>query len=127
MPQKVRLSYSRSQHELRIGHLVAVWATYVANGDRGIFPCAVAPLFIKIFPEKDKSCHLRVLDDVESMSLCRKPLNYEAGLMSLQNFMQGGFEAVDAKVLVIVKSVSPRKKSNIFLEGLDRVEADDEI
>jgi hypothetical protein len=92
-----------------------------------MFPCAAAPLFIKIFPEKEKSCHIRVLADVESMSLCRKPLNYEAGLMSLQNFMQGGFEVVDAKVLVIVKSVSPRKKSNVFMATLDSFEADDDM
>jgi hypothetical protein len=107
---KVRLSYTLISYPLRIGQLVAVWATYVANGDRGIFPCAVAPLYVKIFPEKDKSCHIRLLDDPENIRVCQKPLNYESTLMSLREFTQGGFEVTDAKVLVIVKSISARKK-----------------
>jgi hypothetical protein len=111
---KVRLSYTLISYGLRIGQLVAVWATYVANGDRGIFPCAVAPLYIKIFPEKDKSCHIRLLDGAETVQLCRKPLNYEPTLMSLKEFAQGGFEVTDAKVLVIVKSISTRKKGQRY-------------
>jgi hypothetical protein len=107
---KVRLSYTLISYPLRIGQLVAVWATYIANGDRGTFPCAVAPLYIKIFPEKDKNCHIRLLDNLETIQVCRKPLNYESTLMSLKEFAQGGFEVTDAKVLVIVKSISTRKK-----------------
>jgi hypothetical protein len=113
---KIRLSYTLVSYGLRIGQLVAVWATYVANGDREIFPCAVAPLYIKIFPEKDKSCHIRLLDDSETVQLCRKPLNYEPTLMSLKEFAQGGFEVADAKVLVIVKSISTRKKGQRGLQ-----------
>jgi hypothetical protein len=107
---KVRLSYTLISYPLRIGQLVAVWATYIANGDRGTFPCAVAPLYIKIFPEKDKNCHIRLLDNLETIQVCLKPLNYESTLMSLKEFAQGGFEVTDAKVLVIVKSISTRKK-----------------
>jgi hypothetical protein len=113
---KIRLSYTLVSYGLRIGQLVAVWATYVANGDREIFPCAVAPLYIKIFPEKDKSCHIRLLDNSETVQLCRKPLNYEPTLMSLKEFAQGGFEVADAKVLVIVKSISTRKKGQRGLQ-----------
>ncbi|KAG9725668.1 hypothetical protein KCU73_g13096, partial [Aureobasidium melanogenum] len=102
----VKLSYARIAHGLRIGQLVAVWATYVADGDRGIFPCAVAPLYIKIFPEKDKSCHILVLDDPKFAQLCRKPLNYEFTLMSLKAFTHGGSEVTEAKILVIVKSIN---------------------
>lgn len=109
---EVKLCYTHISHGLRIGQLVAVWATYVGDGDRGIFPCAVAPLYIKIFPEKDKSCHFLVLDDPKFAQLCRKPLNYESTLMSLKDFTQGGFEVAEAKVLVIVKSISTRKKGN---------------
>jgi hypothetical protein len=104
------LSYTLVSYSLRIGQLVAVWATYIANGDRGIFPCAVAPLYIKIFPERDKNCHIRLLEDKEIAQVCRKPLNYQSTLMSLKEFAQGGFEVTDAKVLVIVKSISARKK-----------------
>ncbi|KAG9915377.1 hypothetical protein KCV05_g12734, partial [Aureobasidium melanogenum] len=108
----VKLSYTRIAYGLRIGQLVAVWATYVADGDRGIFPCAVAPLYIKIFPEKDKSCYILVLDDPNFAHLCRKPLNYESTLMSLKDFTHGGSEVTEAKILVIVKSISTRKRGN---------------
>ncbi|TIA63010.1 hypothetical protein D6C77_02415 [Aureobasidium pullulans] len=107
---KIRLSYTLPPTELRLGRLVAVWATYVANGDRGSFPCAVAPLYIKIFPEKDKSCRIRVLEGAEFANLCRKPLNYQPTLMSLKAFARGGSEVIDAKILVVVKSVSARKR-----------------
>jgi len=106
---KVRLSYTLPPTELRLGRLVAVWATYVANGDKGSFPCAVAPMYIKIFPEKDKNCHIRVLDGASSMHLCRKPLSYQPTLMSLKDFAHGGSEVINAKILVIVKSISARK------------------
>ncbi|KAK6006186.1 hypothetical protein QM012_006596 [Aureobasidium pullulans] len=106
----IKLSYTRISYGLRIGQLVAVWATYVTDGDRGIFPCTVAPLYIKVFPEKDKNCHIRRLDDPKFAQLCRKPLRYESTLMSLKDFTHGGSEVTEAKILVIVKSISTRKK-----------------
>lgn len=41
------------------------------------------------------------------------------GLMTLRNFADGEFEAMDAKVLVVVKSVGPRKRgrSSRALQG----------
>lgn len=36
------------------------------------------------------------------------PLN---GLMTLQNFIDGGYDVIDAKILVVVKSVGAKKKS----------------
>jgi hypothetical protein len=81
-----------------------------------VFPCAVAPLYIKIFPEKDKSCHIRLLDDPETAQVCRKPMNYESTLMSLKDLVQGGFELADAKILVIVKSISTRKKGQCIVK-----------
>ena len=113
--RKVRLTYARVQYELRIGQLVTVWATNVTNGDRGMFPCMSAPLFVRIFPERDKSCHVHVIqDETESKTLCKMPLNNDIGLMALKSFVQGGFEVAEAKVLVIVKSISARKKGDIF-------------
>ena len=47
--------------------------------------------------------------------LCTKPLGYRngqplAGLMTLQNFIDGGSEIVNAKVLVVVRSIGPKKR-----------------
>lgn len=36
------------------------------------------------------------------------PLN---GLMTLQNFIDGGYDVVDAKVLVVVKSIGAKNRS----------------
>ncbi|KAI4715534.1 hypothetical protein E4T48_08277 [Aureobasidium sp. EXF-10727] len=106
----IRFAYTLVPYGLQIGQLVSVWATFVANGDRGIFPCAVAPMYIRIFPEKDKNCHIRLLDGPEFVQACRKPLDYQPSLMSLKDFVQGGSEVTDAKVLVVVKSISTRKR-----------------
>lgn len=44
------------------------------------------------------------------------PLN---GLMTLQNFIDGGYDVIDAKVLVVVKSIGARKrgKFNVLTYG----------
>lgn len=113
---KIRLSYTLISYGLQLGQLVAVWAAYITNGDRGVFPCEVAPLYIRIFPEKDKSCHIRWLDGPGTTHVCRKPLSYRSTLMSLKDFAQGGFEVPDARILVIVKSISTRKKGQCVIQ-----------
>jgi hypothetical protein len=50
--------------------------------------------------------------------LCKTPLGYRegqplAGLMTLKNFVDGGYDIVDGRMLVCVKSVGARKKSSI--------------
>lgn len=47
-----------------------------------------------------------------------KPLGYRegrplSGVMTLQNFIDGGYDVVDAKILVVVKSIGVKKKGNI--------------
>lgn len=113
---KIRFAYTLVPYGLQIGQLVSVWATFVATGDRGIFPCAVAPMYIRIFPEKDKNCHIRLLDGPEFVQACRKPLDYQPTLMSLKDFVQGGSEVTDAKILVVVKSISTRKRGDEVVE-----------
>lgn len=51
---------------------------------------------------------------------CKTPLGYKvgqplAGLMTLKNFVEGGYEITDGKVLVCVKSIGPRKKCMYIL------------
>jgi hypothetical protein len=46
----------------------------------------------------------------------KRPLGHREGrqmsdLMTLQNFIEGGYDVVGAKVLVVVKSLGQRKKS----------------
>lgn len=46
----------------------------------------------------------------------RTPLGYTEGvpldgLMTLQNFIDGGYDVTDARILVVVKSIGSKKKS----------------
>ncbi len=46
---------------------------------------------------------------------CKKPLGYREGrplplLMTLKNFVDGGHEVPDARILVCVKSIGAKKK-----------------
>jgi hypothetical protein len=48
-------------------------------------------------------------------TLCKNPLGYRkgqqlSGLMTLQNFIDGGSEVADAKILVVIKSIGMKKK-----------------
>jgi len=63
-----------------------------------------------------------VHENSDDGSLCMKPLGFRsgqslAGLMTLQNFIDGGHEVVDARILVVVKSIGAKKKSTCGLEG----------
>ena len=47
--------------------------------------------------------------------MCKSPLGYRDGkqmdrLMMLKNFIEGGYELADGKILVCVKSIGGRKK-----------------
>ena len=56
------------------------------------------------------------------------PLGYEegkqlAGLMTLKNFVEGGHEVVDGKILVCVKSIGGRKKCESSLYSKEKSQA----
>ena len=87
----------------------------VSNGEKGMLSSTSAPLFTSLFPERDGSCHLMVHENSDDGSMCNTPLEYHEGLplsgvMPLQNFVDGGCDVIDAKILLIVKSVGVKKK-----------------
>lgn len=50
----------------------------------------------------------------------RTPFGYRAGLplnglMPLQNFVDGGYDVPDAKIMVVVKSIGAKKKGDRLL------------
>lgn len=76
-----------------------------------------APLFASLFPERDRSCHLMVHENSDDGTMYKRPLGHHSGrqiadLMTLQNFVDGGYDVVGAKVLVIVKSLGQRKRGS---------------
>lgn len=55
-----------------------------------------------------------VHENSDDGQMLRRPLGYRtgrplSGMMTLQNFLEGGYDVVDAKILVVVKSVGARK------------------
>jgi len=92
----------------------------VSNGQNGKLSSAAAPLFASLFPERDRNCHLMVHENSDDGSMCTKPLDFRSGqplgsLMTLRNFIDGGYDVVDAKVLVVVKSIGAKKRSKYLV------------
>lgn len=88
----------------------------VSNGESANLSGTAAPLFASLFPERDRSCHLMVHENSDDGTMFKRPLGRHEGrplqgLMTLQNFVDGGYDVVDARILVVVKSLGQRKKS----------------
>ncbi|KAL2357179.1 hypothetical protein BJ546DRAFT_1024446 [Cryomyces antarcticus] len=111
----VRLWYAKIDYHLRLGHLVSIWASHVSNGESGSLSVSSAPLLVSIFPERDRNCYLMVHENSDEGVQCKTPLGYRdgqqlAGLMTLSNFVDGGCDVANVKILVCVKSIGARKK-----------------
>lgn len=112
---QARLWYANKDYNLRLGHLVTVWTPHISHSETGQLAPSSAPLFASIFPERDRSCHFMVHEHSDEGVQCKTPLGYKegqplAGLMTLKNFVEGGYEITDGKILVCIKSIGPRKK-----------------
>jgi hypothetical protein len=101
----------------------------VSNGELGNMSSASAPLFASLFPERDRSCHLMVHENSDHGTMFKRPLGHREGrqmsdLMTLQNFIDGGYDVVGAKILVVVKSLGQRKKSKSICHAFSTVDTD---
>ncbi|KAK0258735.1 hypothetical protein B0A54_15304 [Friedmanniomyces endolithicus] len=111
----VRLWYAHHMPALRLGSLVSIWTTHISDGENGTLSSTSAPLYASLFPERDRSCHLMLHENSDDGSMHKKPLGFRkgqslAGLMTLQNFIDGGYDVPDARILVVVKSIGPKKR-----------------
>ncbi|KAK3715967.1 hypothetical protein LTR37_006697 [Vermiconidia calcicola] len=111
----VRFWYATRLPNLRLGSLVSIWTNHISNGENGTLSSSSAPLFASLFPERDRSCHLMIHENSDNGIVCRSPLGYRegrplSGVMTLQNFIDGGYDVLDGKVLLVVKSMGAKKK-----------------
>ncbi|TKA83352.1 hypothetical protein B0A55_01028 [Friedmanniomyces simplex] len=111
----VRLWYADHMPALRLGSLVSIWTNHISNGENGTLSSASAPLYASLFPERDRSCHLMLHENSDNGSMHKKPLGFRKGqplarLMTLQSFIDGGCDVLDARILVVVKSIGPKKR-----------------
>ena len=98
------------------GQHILVDVVTVSNGESSNLSSVAAPLFASLFPERDRSCHLMVHELSDDGTMYKRPLEHREGrplhgLMTLQNFSDGGYDVADAKILVVVKSIGQRRKS----------------
>jgi hypothetical protein len=105
---------------LRLGQLISVWTPHISSGENGTLAPSSAPLFTSVFPERDRNCHLMVHEHSDEGVLCKTPIGYRRGqplpgLMTLQNFVNGGYDVADGRILVCVKSIGARKKCECLL------------
>ncbi|KAI7483291.1 hypothetical protein KC357_g3403 [Hortaea werneckii] len=123
----VRVWFASQMPAIRLGLLVSIWSNHVSDGENGTLSSTGAPLFVSLFPERDRNCHFMVHENSDDGSLCTKPCGYRighplAGLMTLQNFIDGGCDVVGAKILVVVKAVGAKKsftrKDNSMTESI---------
>jgi len=62
---------------------------------------------------------MMVHENSDDGTLCRRPLGYRQGqplngLMTFQNFIDGGFDIPDTKVLLVVKSIGSKKTGMVL-------------
>nr|OQO19492.1 hypothetical protein B0A51_11538 [Rachicladosporium sp. CCFEE 5018] len=118
--------------KVRLGVLVSVTGANtctVSNGESGNLSSMAAPLFASLFPERDRSCHLMIHSRSDVGVMLKRPLGHSdsrplTGLMTLQNFIDGGYDVIDAKILVVVKSLVERKDTSV-VENMNIVVHDD--
>ena len=113
---QVRLWYASVDYHLRLGQLVSIWTTHVSTGGNGTLSAPTAPLFVSMFPERDRSCHFMAQNHSDSGVLCKMPLGYRPkqqlpSLFTLQAFIDGAHEDCEPRILVAVKSLGPKKTS----------------
>ncbi|MCJ1298884.1 hypothetical protein MMC08_001675 [Hypocenomyce scalaris] len=112
----VKLWYAKIDYKLRLGQLVTAWTPHISTAEAGSATNRDgAALTMSVFPERDNSCYFMVQEQSDEGVLCKTPLGYREGrtldgLMTLKNFVEGGSEVADGKVLVAVKSIGGRKK-----------------
>ncbi|KAL8718052.1 MAG: hypothetical protein Q9225_004773 [Loekoesia sp. 1 TL-2023] len=114
----IRLWYAEVDYQLRLGQLVSLWTSHVSIVESaGGGPSTLhTPTFVtSIFPERDNGCCFMTQADKDQGTLFKRPLSYSSGreltgLITLKNFIEGGHEIGNGKVLVCVKSIGGRKK-----------------
>ncbi|KAL8937210.1 MAG: hypothetical protein Q9216_004538 [Gyalolechia sp. 2 TL-2023] len=118
----IRLWYANIDYDLRLGQLVSLWTSHISPTEyarHGSSTHQSASYATSIFPERDNSCYFMIQADKDTGMLFKKPLGYTngkplTGLINLRAFIDSGHEIANGRVLVCVKSVGGRKKS----EGL---------
>lgn len=102
-------------YALKLGQLVSVWTTHISSGGSAGESTTLASLTTSIFPERDRFCHFMIHLNSDEGVMYKTPLDFKQkepllGLVSLQSFMDGGFDIPNVKLLLCVKGVGAKKR-----------------
>ncbi|QSZ32954.1 hypothetical protein DSL72_002537 [Monilinia vaccinii-corymbosi] len=113
----VKLHFANQPYPLKLGHLLSIWTAFISDISKadgastpGIFVCA------NLFPGRNTSDHVMIHTHSGASDVCRVPLGYSkgealSGLMTLEAYLNGGYDGViGVKLLICVKSIGARKK-----------------
>jgi len=98
---------------------VTIWTVHVSHGEQASLALTKAALSISIFPERERNCCIMCHDNSDDGAVLKQPFGWKnslplPGLMTIKNFIDGGYDVDDCKVLVCVKSIAVRKKCEIY-------------
>ncbi|KAF2742069.1 hypothetical protein M011DRAFT_413337 [Sporormia fimetaria CBS 119925] len=110
----VRLWYADVSYAIFLGQLVTLWTVHVSHGEQTSLASPSAPLFTSIFPERERSTYLFRHAQDDDPTLCRRPYGCDflepmPCLLTLKNFVNGGYEMNEARLLLCVKGMGSRK------------------
>ncbi|KXJ87746.1 hypothetical protein Micbo1qcDRAFT_207938 [Microdochium bolleyi] len=101
-------------YQPHLGQRVTIWASFIGvsiGGELNQAPCSTS-----VYPGRAGTTHIVFHRDADSCELYRSPLGSSsdsngdlAGLMTLQEFLNTGFEYDQCKILVCVRSIGRRK------------------
>ncbi|KAM3158725.1 hypothetical protein ABEW05_000756 [Botrytis cinerea] len=113
----IKLYFANQSYPLKLGQLLSIWTAFISDTSKadgastaGILVCA------NLFPGRNTSDHLMIHTHSGAADVCRIPLGYIKGeplpgLMTLEEYLNGGYDGVpDVKLLVCVKSIGATKK-----------------
>ncbi|KAI9643763.1 hypothetical protein NHQ30_007112 [Ciborinia camelliae] len=113
----VKLYFANQLYPLKLGQLLSIWTAFISDTSKasgastaGILVCA------NLFPGRNTSDHVMIHTHSGASDICRIPLGYIkgeplSGLMTLEAYLNGGYDGViGVKLLICVKSIGARKK-----------------
>ncbi|KAJ5024156.1 hypothetical protein PSV08DRAFT_184774 [Bipolaris maydis] len=122
----VRLWYAETRYKLKLGQLVGIWTVHISNSSEfNTLAPSTAPLFTSMFPEGERNCHFAVYEGSDDGSRFKRPYGVKesralTGLMTLKNFMDGGYDIDEPKLLVCVRSIGAKKKCMLTTLDMNR-------
>ncbi|KAB8290828.1 hypothetical protein EYC80_008465 [Monilinia laxa] len=113
----VKLYFVNQSYPLKLGQLLSIWTAFISDASKADGASTTGILVsANLFPGRNTSDHVMIHTHSGASDIYRIPLGYTkgeplAGLMTIEAYLNGGYDGVvGAKLLICVKSIGARKK-----------------